>query len=100
MYGTLMRLKIKVGQREKVQKHFESWEDTRQPRTKGAKGGVMLAPDGNSDELVGIAVFEDEETYRANAEDPEQHQWYTSLRELLEKDPEWEDGEVVWARVV
>jgi hypothetical protein len=31
----------------------------------------------------------------ANANDPEQHQWYLKIRELLEADPEWEDGEFV-----
>ena len=29
----------------------------------------------------------------ANANNPEQSQWFNKLRELLEADPEWEDGE-------
>ncbi len=60
MYGSFMRLRIKPGQREKVSEHFRSWEEARQPNVKGAKGGVMLAPDSDPDQLVGVAVFEDE----------------------------------------
>ena len=29
----------------------------------------------------------------ANADNPAQHQWYLKLRDLLEADPEWTDGE-------
>ena len=43
-------------------------------------------------------VFEDEASYRANAESPEQHRRWQQLRSALEADPEWHDGEVVGAR--
>jgi hypothetical protein len=31
----------------------------------------------------------------ANADSPEQHQRYLAFREILESDPEWQDGEIV-----
>jgi len=40
-------------------------------------------------------VFRDEASYRRNADDPTQDQWFNELRKLLESDPEWHDGEVV-----
>ena len=43
--------------------------------------------------MLGVAVFENAATFRANAEDLAQHQWYLKLRELLEEDPAWEDGD-------
>jgi hypothetical protein len=50
--------------------------------------------DTAGDELWGAAVFNDEGTYRANANDPEQDKWYRRLRECLVTDPEWHDGTV------
>ncbi len=42
-----------------------------------------------------MAVFEDKASYEANADNPEQHKWFGSLRDLLTEDPAWEDGEYV-----
>ena len=47
------------------------------------------------DEFVLAVAFEDKASYTANADDPEQHAWFMKVRELLESDPEWEDGEYV-----
>jgi heme-degrading monooxygenase HmoA len=57
----------------------------------------VLRPDERPDELILVAVFRDRESYRANADDPEQDKWYRQLREHLQADPEWTDGEVVFA---
>ena len=40
-------------------------------------------------------VFRDESSYRKNANDPIQGQWFRELMSLLESEPEWHDGEVV-----
>jgi hypothetical protein len=50
--------------------------------------------DTGGDELWGVAVFEDEATYRANANDPEQHKEYERFRQHLVADPEWHDGTI------
>ena len=39
-----------------------------------------------------VAVFDDEATYKANADSPEQNDRYLELRALLEDDPDWMDG--------
>ena len=54
-----------------------------------------MKPDRKPGELIGVAVFEDRATYRANADDPEQDAWFRRVRELLESDPDWEDGDYV-----
>ena len=95
MYGTIFRLKVKPGQEQKVVEIFQEWERERRSVIKGALGGLLLKPDSFSGTLTGVAVFEDKASYVANADDPEQHKWFTSLRELLTEDPEWEDGEYV-----
>ena len=42
-------------------------------------------------------VFREESSYRKNANDPAQNQWFGELMKLLESEPEWHDGEVVHA---
>ena len=50
---------------------FQEWERDRKPEVKGAMGGYVYKLD-NTGELVGVAVFSDKDTYKANAEDPAQ----------------------------
>ncbi len=95
MYGTISRMKAKLGREQKLIAVFHDWERERKPQTPGAIGGLLIKPDGKSDEFIGVAVFQDKESYRANADDPGQDAWYKELRELLVSDPTWEDGESV-----
>ena len=74
---------------------LEEWERERKPNARGAIGGYIFKPDGRPDELIGVAVFRDRESYRANASDPAQDAWYRRLREHLEADPEWDDGVIL-----
>ncbi len=97
MYGTIFRMKVKGGQEQRVIQIFEEWNTQQKPVVKGAIGGLVMKPDGSSDELIGVAIFEDKQSYVANADNPGQQQWYAKLRDALEADPEWEDGEYVAA---
>jgi len=93
MYGTIFHMKVKRGQEQRVAEIFREWERERKSNVRGAITGLLLKPDNKPGELIGVAVFQDKASYLANADDPEQHRWYTRLRELLQADPEWEDGE-------
>jgi hypothetical protein len=73
---------------------MDQWNRERRPKVQGAVGEYVLRPDRNPHEIVLIALFEGRETYRKNADDPEQDRWYRRLREHLESDPSWEDGEI------
>lgn len=42
-------------------------------------------------------VFEDKESYVANANSPEQDARYRRMAELFAGEPEWHDGEIVYA---
>ncbi len=44
-------------------------------------------------------MFQDKESYMANANNPAQDAWYKELRELLVADPTWDDGEYVASSV-
>jgi hypothetical protein len=59
--------------------------------------GYLFRPRGSTPDLIGVAVFDSEANFRKNANDPAQVRWYCGLRELLERDPEWTDGDVLVA---
>ncbi len=93
MYGSIFRMRPKAGREGDVAALFEEWGRTRAPQVKGVRAGYVVRPDDKPGELIGVAIFEDRATYVANADDPAQHAWYLRLRDLLEADPVWEDGE-------
>jgi hypothetical protein len=42
-----------------------------------------------------VVGFEDEATYRANADDPQTDQMAQAYQQMLAAPPEWHDGEIV-----
>jgi Antibiotic biosynthesis monooxygenase len=91
MYGTVAKLRIRSGREADLVAHLKQY------RT-GLAGGFVAsalyrADDGDGHWLA--VVFESKEAYEANANSPEQDTRYREMRELLESDPEWHDGEVL-----
>ncbi|MCX7624587.1 MAG: hypothetical protein RMK01_05425 [Thermomicrobium sp.] len=99
MYGSIFHLHVRPGQEAAVRQLFERWDRERAPRVQGFRAGYLFKPDQQRDELIGVAVFDDRESYRKNASDPAQDEWYRELRALLTDDPVWEDGEVIEAEM-
>jgi hypothetical protein len=93
MYGSVFRMRPKAGKEQDVIAIMEEWERERAPNVRGYKANFLYKLENGG--LMGAAIFESKHDYFANAEDPEQDAWYTRLRDLLEDDPEWNDGEVV-----
>ena len=60
---------------------------------------MVLKSDRVPGEYLGVAVFKDRKSYTANAEDPEQDNWYRQIRQLLQSDPEWNDGTYVYTKL-
>jgi hypothetical protein len=78
---------VKSENREKLRAVFDQ-----QPRDiKGYLNSYVLM-ENDSDNVWLLAIFEDRETYDANADDPAQHEQYLRYRALLEEEPEWHDG--------
>lgn len=91
MYGTVARLRVKAGRDADLVSHLKQYRD-------GLAGGFVAsalyrADDGDGHWLA--VVFESKEAYEANADSPEQDARFRELRELLDADPEWHDGEVL-----
>jgi quinol monooxygenase YgiN len=92
MYGTVFRLRPQAGREADVVALTKEWAEARGPQVPGARALYLLQSERHAGDLLGVVVFESEEAYRANAETPEQDEWYRRVRDLLEDDWEWEDG--------
>ena len=94
MYGTLATLSIDPAKIDDLKALMDEWNETQGSSGIGYVGGYMLQPDSDASTVKMIAVFENEQVYRANAESPAQNDWYEKFRALLNADPIWEDGQV------
>ncbi len=97
MFGSVFPFRLKPGTEEKMVALGQEWNRERRPKVQGAVASYFFKSRTNPGEWIGVAVFDSEENYRKNANDPEQHRWYERMRELMESDPDWNDGDVVEA---
>ena len=96
MYGTVYRIRVRPGQEQALLELNRRWARDHSPRTAGYLGEYIYKLDRHPGEYVGVALFESREAYQQNADDPEQDRWYREFRDLLESDPEWNDGEIIY----
>jgi quinol monooxygenase YgiN len=95
MYGTVARMQVKPGQEAALAAINEQWMRERKPEALGMIADYILKSERVPGEWFVMAIFDTQENYRKNAADPEQHRQYQQMRALLERDPEWNDGEIV-----
>jgi hypothetical protein len=94
MYGTIAHFRIKPETRDEFIKTMDGFGDVQIP---GWKADYYFQLDRDSDEFYLVAIFEDKETYIANADSAQQHERYLKFRSFLLEDPEWNDGFIVSA---
>src|SRR5262245_20790321 len=94
MYGTVARMRVKPGQEVAMEELHRRWSQEQKPEAKGLLADYLLKSERVPGEWFVLAVFDSEESYRRNADDPEQHRQYLELRAMLVSDPEWNDGVV------
>ena len=96
MYGTIFRFQAKPGMDAALKQLMED-QGGEGDRLKGAgmRASYLFKLDNGG--YMGVAVFEDKERYFANANDPAQDRWYRRFRDMIQADPEWNDGEIVAA---
>jgi hypothetical protein len=95
MYGTIARFRVRpeVNRKEFKQK-MDSFDSSNIP---GWIADYIFQTDADSDIFYLVAIFQDRESYQANADDPAQHERYLIFRSFLADDPEWNDGTIVSA---
>jgi quinol monooxygenase YgiN len=92
MFGTVARMRVKRGMGPAVEvlskkfesRHVDGWMSSNIYRSRTDPQEYWIS-----------VVFRDEASYRKNADDPVQDEWYRELRKLLDADPEWHDGDVI-----
>jgi quinol monooxygenase YgiN len=95
MYGTIGIFRVNPGSEAAAVSHMNSWWKERSPKVKGAIASTLHQNSANPSELIVSVVFENKESYEANAADPEQDRWFQQLRAMLSADPRWIDGDVL-----
>jgi quinol monooxygenase YgiN len=93
MYGTIARLRIRPG----MDAELERLSREEQAEVPGIVFQYVYRTDDDPQELYLVVGFATKEAYRANAESPEQHARYEAYRALLDTEPEWHDGEIVFS---
>ena len=95
MYGTVARMRVKPGFMEAMERIYEGQE-----LPAGAVAFYAYQMDADPNELYMVAVFESKEAYVVNAQSAETDTQFRQWLEWLETEPEWHDGEIVYARRV
>lgn len=94
MYGSVSRWRIIEGKQEEFERLSKELMSDRPP---GSRSVMMYHSDADPREYWVAGAFETREAYTGNSATPEQAERYRRMRELMESDPEWHDGEVVAA---
>ena len=94
MYGTVARVRVKKGALEGL----KQWvEDVTRSGMPGFRGQFVYQMDNNPSELYLSVIFETRQDYFANADSPEQNERYLEMLKYLDGEPEWHDGELLFA---
>ena len=94
-FGTVYRMKVKPDRVEDFLALNDEWDRTSKPKLPKGGGFVLFRLESDPTTFMGAAFAPSKTDYFTLADDPEQDKWYQRLRECLESDPEWNDGEIV-----
>ena len=94
MYGTIAKMRVKAGAE---QQFLQVAQVTESEPIAGTVAVYVYQMDADSREFYMAVVFENKESYVANANSPEQHQRFMQMMTVLDSEPEWHDGTVVFA---
>lgn len=92
MYGTVARMQIKPGAEAQLMALSKDYSAATVP---GYVGEYVYRMDSEPNTYYMAVMFDSQEAYRANAQDPAQHERFMKMRALLASDPEWHDGEII-----
>jgi hypothetical protein len=91
MFGTIAHATLKPGQEGKLEEFMADWKRDILPKIPGTFIQLTGHLAGKQDQIVFVALAQDEATYRTLAEMPEQHQFYLRFNEVFTGEPAWED---------
>jgi len=94
MYGTIGHYRVKPGMEGQLVEQLRVFEAAKVP---GTIAVYTYRMDADPNDYYIAVVFASKEAYWANAQSPEQDAHYRQLLPLLEREPEWRDGEIIYA---
>ncbi len=95
MFGTIMHFTANASATEaEVARIGEVFQQKVRPKVGGPMLELMGRVKDRPNEMVVVALVQDEATYRAMAELPEMNEVYLQYRALMASDPTWEDVEM------
>jgi quinol monooxygenase YgiN len=95
VYGSVSRWRIKEGQQQELKAVLNEVMGEMPP---GSRSVSVYQSDTDPLEIWIAGSFDSKEAYTSNSNSPEADASYRRLRSLMEGDPEWHDGEIVFAR--
>jgi heme-degrading monooxygenase HmoA len=95
MYGTVARIRAKPGSAEMLMEISKQLDEERPP---GFVASYVYQMENNPNEYYLAVAFESKDAYWDNARSEEQDKRYRRLREHMQDDPEWHDGEIVYSQ--
>ena len=93
MYGTIAQLRVKSGMEEQ----FSAYAEKIQEKDPGEMASYVYRMDADPSIFYVVAIFESKEAYVANSDRPETDARYQHMRDYLDGEPKWRDGEIVFA---
>ena len=91
MYGTVAKMDVLPGKRDELKALIDSQMAATPVAGYIKSYGLM---ENDTDTLWVTVLFQDKDSYMANADDPAQNERYMAMRALLASDPEWHDGTI------
>lgn len=93
MYGTVARLHLKPGMEEQLRALSDLESQLQIP---GFVAQYVYRMDTDPNEMYLVVIFDSKASYTANAASAEQDARYRQMRAMLDAEPEWHDGELVY----
>jgi hypothetical protein len=94
MFGTIGRARPKPGVKSEFDAAMQDWMRDIRPKIPGHFLEMTGKSVDHPDEVLFIALAQDEATYRKLAEMPEQHAFFERMSALMDGDIRWEDVEM------
>jgi heme-degrading monooxygenase HmoA len=95
MYGSIARWRVKDGKGAELE---QLAEEVMARTPAGSQSVMVYRADADANEYWVASVWDSKDAYFANSNTPEQDTTFRKLRELMDVDPEWHDGEIVISR--
>jgi heme-degrading monooxygenase HmoA len=88
-------MRVKAGKQSELEQVFK--KDASE--TPGLRFVYVYQLDSDPQDLMLVVAFDGKDTYHTNAQSPEQHEQYLAYMKLLEGEPEWHDGEIIFSDI-